>query len=335
LVRNSMQLFDMFSGLTAAREAWPDREKIIEESKQLLLSFMRYAVRRRMLMLILGLTAFVIPGIQIWLVHRQNQIIENQNKFFEIDVFDTTARGLTSGNASSRQVTSALLAKVDLDLLGGMVEGVFESDIGGAYTASDIDARSRRMQGAAFRGYLIAALSRQIHEHGDTMDHEAINEKVYPMFRAIIRDAKFRVPELLRISRSSATADSALAEEVSSYLLNLTNLMRTQFRLALSVEDQPRYFTTIASLIARVSGRRSSFGGEKSPFEEVFFAAGIEELLLDLAQDLPFGQPEPVIASDAGTVNRLKKLGFERLKKGIGNQGRVNWANFKRLAGAP
>src|SRR5690606_5773371 len=122
------------SGYGGPREAWPDREALLADAREFSLAMLRFAIRRRTLMLLLSMIAFVIPAIQIWLVYKQNEIITNQNKFFEIEVFDTTARGLTSGTLSSRQVTSALLAKVDLELLGGMVEGVFESDIGGALT---------------------------------------------------------------------------------------------------------------------------------------------------------------------------------------------------------
>jgi len=331
IVRSGMQLFTTLSGYATQRDAWPTPEAVIEDGRAFALAMLRFSIRRRSLMLLLSLIAFVIPGIQIWLVYRQNEIIENQNKFFEIDVFDTTARGLTSGTASSRQMTSALLAKVDLDLLKGMVEGVFESDIGGAFTASDVDARARRMQGAAFRGYLIGAMSQQIRHRAAETGLARLHDEAFPMFAAVMGDARLRVAELLRIGRSAATADSALAEEVSNYLVNLVQLMRTHYRLALSVGEEPRYFANLAPVLARAAGRR--LGGEPSPFEDVFFHGAMEELLLDLAQGVPFGEPEPPIAADPGTIRRLTQEGFQRLKDGVGDHARVNWSNLESLVG--
>ena len=333
VVRSFMQLMNTVSGFSSPREDWPEREKVIDDTKAFALSMLRFTIRRRTLMFLLGMTAFVIPGIQIWLVYQQNEIIKGQNRFFEVQVYDIAARGLTSGTQSSRQVTSALLAKTELDLLRGMVEGVFEADIGGSFTAADIDARSRKMRQAAFRGYLIGALDQQLRENTSDASLEELDAQMRPMFRAILRDAQYRVPELMRIPHSAAADDPALAEEVSNYLTKLVELMRTHWTLASSLGEEKVYFAAIAPLMARASGRRSSFASDQSPFEDVLFKAALIELFIDMAQGRKFGEPIPQIASDKGTVDKLVRDGFERLKVGIGEQARVNWNTLKSRAG--
>lgn len=334
VVRSGMQLFSTASALSGPRDSWPSRDALVNDAREFALALLRFNIRRRTMMLLLSLIAFVIPGIQIWLVYQQNEIIQNQNKFFEIDVFDTTARGLTSGTLSSRQVTSALLAKVDLELLGGMVQGVFESDIGGALTEADLDARTRQMEGAAFRGYFISALAQQLRYRAGSTSVEELNRLAEPMFRAVIRDARFRVPTLLQISRSAATAEGTLMAEVSHYLTSLLSLMRAHYRLAHSLGQEPAYFATLQPLLERATSRRSRLLGEQSPFEDVFFGVGMEELLLDIAQKVEFGQPDPPLPTEAGAIGRLKQAGFEAMKAQMVSD-RVNWSTFKKLAEVP
>jgi hypothetical protein len=286
-------------------------------------------------MFLVSLAAFFIPAIQIYLVLQQNEIIENQNKYFEIQVYDIVARSMTSGDMSAKQMTGALLARSDLPFLSGLVGEVFGSDYAEALYETDADAATRRLKEAAFRGHLILGLARTIDVHGRTLGSGKLYEQVKPMFAQVMHDATWRVPELLRFSRSTINDDPDLTPEVYRYLFNLGTLMRKQWSLALAADQEGSYFNILASLVARSSRQRVSAFVERGPLSSFFFERALRELLVDLALEPEFGEPPPAVPSDAGAIDKLVRQGFDRLKTGIGEGRGVEWQNLKKLAEVP
>ena len=80
-------------------------------------------------------------------------------------------------------------------------------------------------------------------------------------------------------------------------------------------------------------GRRGGFG-ERSPFQKVFFEGALHELLVDMALETRWGEPQPTGAA-LGAVDQLLAKGFARLRGGVGATPAVNWASLQRLAELP
>jgi len=335
ILTNFQRMFETVSRFSGPQEQWPNRDEIIADSKALSLSWIRFTIRRRTLMFLISFAAFVIPGIQIYLVFQQNHIIENQNKFFEIEVYDIIARSMTSGEMSAKQMTGALLARSNLDFIDGIVTEVFGAgaEMGVALTSADIDARGRRLREAAFRGHLVLGLSRAIDVHGQDMSAGKLHDRIHPMFAKVMDDAKLRVPELMKLGRSTVMEDSQLAEEVYRYMANLGLLMRKQWSLALTTGEEGRFFDTIAPLLKRASKTRSSAFAEKGPLQAVFFEESIRQLLVDLALEPRFGEPPSAVGRKS--EEKLVKEGFDKLKTGVGDGRGVKWSSLKKLAEVP
>ena len=332
ILTNFTNLFETLSRFSGPREQWPSRDDILADSKALSLSWIRFAIRRRTLMFLLALAAFVIPGIQIYLVMQQNEIIKNQNKFFEIEVYDIVARSMTSGEMSAKQMTGALLARSDLGFLDGIVTEVFGagSDMGASLVSTDADTLARRLRDAAFRGHIILGLARAIEVHRADESAMALHKQVYPMFTKVMDDAAPRVTELLKVGRDEVLEDTQTAEEVYRYLANLGTLLRKEWSLALAVDEQAQFFVAVTPLIKRVSEYRASGFAEKSPLATVFFDEAMHQFLIDLALRPQFGEPPPEIT---GNIEDLTARGFAELQKGIGEGRDIKWSNLKRLAG--
>jgi hypothetical protein len=332
---NFQRLFETVARFSGPQEHWPARDEIVADAKALSLSWVRFAIRRRTLMFLISLAAFVIPGIQIYLVFQQNEIIQNQNKFFELEVYDIVARSMTSGEMSAKQMTGALLARSDLDFIDGIVSEVFGAgaEMGVALTSADIEARGRRLREAAFRGHLILGLARAIDVHGEEMSTGELHREVHPMFATVLSDAKLRVPELIKLGRSTVMEDPMLAEEVYRYMANLGLLMRKQWSLALVTGEQSRFFDTIAPLLRRASTVRLSAFAEKGPLHTVFFDESVRQLLVDLALEPRFGEPPSVVGRES--EEKLVREGFAKLRAGVGDERGVKWKNLEKLAEVP
>jgi hypothetical protein len=335
IITNFLRLFETVARFSGPQEQWPSRDDIIADAKALSLSWVRFTIRRRTLMFLISLAAFVIPGVQIYLVVQQNEIIANQNKFFEIQVYDIVARSMTSGDLASKQMTGALLARSDLPFLEGIITEVFGADMGVALTDADIEAHAQRLRDAAFRGHLILGLSRAIELNGKSMGAGALHAEVAPLVSLIVADATSRVAELFTIDRDALREDRALGEEVYRYIGHLGALLRTSWSLATTAGKEKEYFATLAPLLERSLSRRTSSLSEASPLVTIFFEQAIRDLLVDLALAPKLGQPEPLVPRDRAAVDKLVVQGFERLKAGVGEGRGVNWASLKRLAEVP
>ena len=126
VARNFAKLTGTVSDFAGPRSRWPSREQVLADAREFMTSCVRFVIRRRLFLLVFTLIAAAVPAFQLWLVVQQNDIIENQNKFFEIQVYDIVSRSMTEGDRNARQMTSALLANAELEFLQGVVEEAFD-----------------------------------------------------------------------------------------------------------------------------------------------------------------------------------------------------------------
>jgi hypothetical protein len=327
VVRTFLELFETVSRFSEPREEWPNKEEIIDSSRKFALASLRFAIRRRLLMFLISLFALAVPGLQIYLVFKQNQIIENQNKYFRAEVYDIVARSLTSGDLNSKTLTGALLAATDIELVSGIVKQVFD-DTGVQFLEEESNL-TRHLRDAAVRGYLIFAVTRVV-EEAKGYSAEELFAQTNESLRMVVNDAVHRVPEILRAS-DTATMDDELTEEVARYLFNIGRLMKKTWSLAIATDAEARFYATITPLIARTS-RLRGINLEDKPFARVFFTNALQELLVDLALEPEFGKPLPPIPSD---IEPVLEEGFKRLKRGVGEGRGVNWTALKRRADIP
>lgn len=311
VVRSGLELFDAASGFTAGREAWPERELLLDKGRAFALSLLRFMVRRRLLMLAISLLAFLVPVVQVWLVFQQNAIIENQDKYFNIQVYDIVAQSITGRDTTAKQITSALLAREDFELVNGIISAVFESEMGGAFTEEDVAAgQPVFLEETAARGHLLSALVLGIERHQKTKSPDELWEEVRPTFELVAKDTATRLPQLLRIDRKAAFKEPLVGRECFRYLFSLSSLMRRVDSLARAEDAEGAFFEALAPAMARLS-RAPRLDGA---FDDVFVSA-MQELLVDLALEPDFGEGSPDIASK--DLDPLIAKGFERLVAGV------------------
>ncbi len=310
VVKNGLGLFDVASGFVKGREQWPNQEQLLVQGREFVLSLLQFSIRRRLFMLMISLLAFLVPLVQVWLVFQQNAIIENQDKYFNIQVYDIVARSLTGDNSTAKQISAALLAREDFELVNGIISAVFESETGGAFTEEDV-ARGRTvfLEETAARGHLISALVLGLDRHAKTMSSDDLWTQARPTFDLVAKDAATRLPQLLRMSRKSASDNPAVEQECFRYLFALSTLMRRADSLARAEDDSEAFFKSVAPAVSRLS-RSPSTGGA---FDTVFEAA-MQEWLLDLGLQPEFGEEADDVAGQQ--MGPLLKQGLQRLVEG-------------------
>ena len=330
--RTFVAFFDEASAYTLGKEEWPPRERVLERARDFGLAILRFFVKRRLAILMFSLLAFLVPLVQVWLVFQQNAIIENQNKYFNIQVYDIVAQSLTGGDTTAKQITSALLAREDFGLINGIIASVFEADTGGAFTEQDAaGGRPLFLEETAARGHLVSAFSQAIEAHADESSREALFARIESTFGLVANDATARVPQLLRIQREAALRDPTVGQECFRYLFSLSSLFRRTYTLSLTVDKEDVFFKGVAPIVERMSRVRLS--GSDEVFVPVFVSA-FHELLFEIAQKPKFGQP--VREVDATAVERLLNQGFQILvdrSKAAGAQ--VDKAQLKQLLEVP
>ncbi len=327
VVRSFLELLETAQGYAGPREAWPEKDEVLEKGKLFALSLMRFAIRRRMLMFLFSLLAFTVPGLQLYVALKQNEIIENQNKYFNIQVYDTVAKSITSGDLTSKQITTALLAREDFEMLNGIIQQVFSTESGGAFTAQDaVSTRPLVLKDAAARGHLIAALTAALDRQQKTPAAE-LWPKLMPTLQWVLEDGSYRVPTLLRMGEEDAAQDPAVTQEVYRYLFNLGLLMRRSWSVAHTAGREAEFFASVPNFLVQVSQSRAAGYG---PFAEVFRSSA-QEMVMDLALMPRFGEPPPA-APQASQVRALLSQGFEKLKAGV-TTAPVAWDGLKRVFG--
>ncbi|MCA9712418.1 MAG: hypothetical protein KDK70_41665, partial [Myxococcales bacterium] len=341
VVRSFGKLAQTVGGFSGPREQWPTRDDVQGDARLFLESLVRFAVRRRMLLMLLALLGAVIPMIQIWLVVQQNQIIENQNELVreqkdlsEVQVYDVVARSMTEGDRNAKLMTGALLSRVEPEFLDGVVEEAFDPDLAGRYRSSAVGAARSRLEDAAFRGHLARAAVRSIHRRvraaaaaGDDAPAErleALADQALPHLRLIVEDAQGRVPEVLRLGKArgeGGSVDEALDEEVEGYLIRVGEAVRLLARLARATGRSEALAEGLRPLLRRVD-----WGGLAGNRFQKAHALTLELLLLDLAVE-PAPDAGLEADPDAASLTREdgRAKGLEALRALLGDEG-IDWA---------
>lgn len=338
VVRSFGQLVETTGHFTGPREQWPTREQVLADARTFLESCVRFAVRRRTLLLVLALLGAVIPAIQIWLVVQQNEIIgqqtriiEEQRKHSEIQVFDVVSRSMTEGDRNAKLMTGALLSRSDPAFLAGVIDEAFDPELAGTYRTEAVNASARRLEDAAFRGHLIRAAVRGIHRRVVAAPEEelaTVAEQALPTLHRIMQDAVLRVPEVLRLGSEGGTADGALDEQVDGYLAQVGWAMRLYARLARAQGQTGPMHEDLRQLVRRVKWSRLG----ESRFASAQ-ASALRELLVELALE---PAPRDALATDwaaaATTPEQAYAQGLAALRQALGEEG-IEWEAMTQQAG--
>ncbi|MCH9688405.1 MAG: hypothetical protein K0V04_43645 [Deltaproteobacteria bacterium] len=316
VVRSFGKLAETAGSFTGPREDWAPRDDVLGDSRRFLEALVRFAVRRRMLLIILSLFAAIIPAIQIYLVVQQNQIIENQNEFLEIQVYDVVSRSMTEGDRNARLMTGALLSRANPAFLAGVVEEAFDPNVSGVYSAAGVEASRRRLQDAVFRGYLVQAVvrsaQRRMQDPNSPMG--VVAAQMLPMLRIIVQDATGRVPEVIRLGAGDAKIDGELAEQVDGYLVKVGEAMGVYGRLARSQGETAAYFEDIGPYLTRVS--QSKLSTNRFSKAQAF---SLEVLLFELAVEPDPRDATHVDLKEAGlSPEEARAKGIEVLRQAVG-----------------
>ncbi|MGF1468335.1 MAG: hypothetical protein ACFCGT_19610 [Sandaracinaceae bacterium] len=329
VVRSLGKLLETVSGFAGPRAEWPTREEVLADGRVFLESIARYAIRRRTLVLFVGLLAGVIPLLQIWLVVQQNRIIENQNAYFEIQVYDVVARSMTQGDRNARLMTGALLANARMDFLDDVIEETFDTSLAGVSRAEGLDAGQRRLEDAAFRANLIQAVTGSLRRRGPQGNLGAgeLWARGGPMIRAVAADAAERVPQVLRLGRlQAASIDGELAEQVDGYLAQVGALLGMSGRVARSAGRAEEHYAILGPLLARLSGSASATEGR---FRDTYRLM-LQDLLLEEASQPRLGDG-PAALGDRSPEEALR-AGLEQLRGRV-RQSAVRWDRLEAQAG--
>jgi hypothetical protein len=328
VVRSFGKLADTTSRFAGPPSGWPPREELLGDARVFMESCLRFTIRRRTILLFFSLLASAIPLIQLWLVVQQNEIIENQNKFAQIQVYDVVSRSMTEGDRNARLMTGALLSNADLEFLRGVIEEAFDPDLAGAYNAESVDAATRRLEDAAFRGYLMRAVVRGA-ENRAGGDADELYEQMQPMLHQILVDAGDRLPAILRLGDGEAKAiDGALAEQVDNYVAQLGGALRIYGRLARSTDETEIFHADVQVLLARLA---------KHPWTGRFGSATrfcIERFLWEVAAESELHDP-PDALGDGDDPEQAVNDGLSTLRTAIGSEQMVDWDRLATRVKSP
>ncbi len=327
VVRSFAKLAETSSEFANPTHRWPAKEQVLVDARDFLESCVRFVIRRRTLLLVFSLTAALIPALQIWLVVKQNQIIENQNEFITLQVYDSVSRALAEEDRNVAQATGALMARANPDFLSGVIEEVFDPvAFAASFSEDDANAATRRFEDAAFRGPLIRAVSRNIKHRAQQpdVDTEILYQQTRRMAQQILRDSEDRMIQVLRLGRAKGNIDGELVEKVNQYFVYVGDLLRIYGRLARTMEQEEAFFADIKPLFARLAGRRDI---AQSRFAGVYRIA-IEEFLFDLAMAPALGAPRADLEAGGKSPDEALRLGIDRLRQGLGDKA-VNWTIFE------
>ncbi|MDH5493401.1 MAG: hypothetical protein OEY14_15720, partial [Myxococcales bacterium] len=326
VARNFGKLVETIGDFSGPRAGWPSREKILADAKEFLESSARFVIRRRLFVLLFTLLASAIPAIQIYLVFQQNEIIENQNDLFEIQVYDVVASSMTEGDRNARLMTGALLANADLAFLRGVVDEAFDPSLSGVYRAEGVHAARRRLEDAAFRGHLIRAAARGVAGRAESVDTDTLFEQARPMFQRIVADAADRLPQVIRLGQTEGI-DDGLSEQVDHYVSQLGAALRVYARLSRSAGQEELFYRDIRLLLVRMAGRRSLGEGR---FVEVYRAV-MQDFLFEVAEGSELGAPPPDL--EGVEPSEALRRGLATLREGVGEDA-LDWARFALQVGA-
>lgn len=321
VVRSFGELAETVGRMTGPREHWPTREDILGRARLFMEACVRFTVRRRTSFWLFSLLAASIPFLQLWVVVQQNEIIRNQNEFFEIQVHDVVSRSMTEGDRNARLMTGALLSRANLTFLADVVDEAFDPELAGIYSTQGTKASKRRLEDAAFRGFLIRAVSRGVLLRADE-DHDELVEQAHPMLRKIVLDAADRVPTLMRFGEGEL--DPELEEQASNYIYQLGALVRTYGRLARSEGLETEFAEDLRALLARTSRLKL----EGNHFADAY-RFSLDSVVLDASVGLELDDAEIDWTDTDRDIEAARKKGIEALTQALGSEG-VDWDAFEQ-----
>lgn len=332
VVRSFGRLLETVSGFGGSRDKWPTREQVLGDTRLFLETVVRFLIRQRVFLVVFGLLGAAIPAVQVWLVVQQNEIINNQNKFFEIQVYDVVARSMTEGDRNARLMTGALLANADPAFLRNVVRESFDPSLAGVYRAEGVNAKQRRLDDAAYRGNLVRAVVRSVTESG-RKSQSAAYTSAKPMLQWIVADAASRVPEVLRLGRVNGQEESGndrgdgdRYEQVDHYLVQVASLLREFLRLARANGDLSAFGAQTAPLFTRLAQRSLDTDNR---FATVYRAL-LQDILFDAATRAMPGDPPPSLDRAGANLQAALERGTAELSAIVG--GNVNWGSLVKQA---
>jgi hypothetical protein len=327
-------LVETAGGFAGPRESWPTRDQVLGDARVFLESVVRFVIRQRFFLAFFGLLGAAIPLVQVWLVIQQNEIINNQAKFSEIQVYDIVARSMTEGDRNARLMTGALLANAEPAFLSNVVRESFDPSLAGVYRVEGVNAKQRRLDDAAYRGHLIRAAVRSISTPRPKESKSELYQRAKPMLQWIITDAAARLPEVLRLGRTGGEEEPSVAdksdgdrnEQVDHYMVQVGAAVRDFARLARANGDLPAFGSQVAPLFSRLAQRSSDPGNR---FTTVYRAV-LQDILFDLAVQAKPGDPAPSLQQAGGDLRAALTKGAAELK-GVAGEG-ANWDNLVKQA---
>jgi hypothetical protein len=324
VVRSFSKLTQTVSGYSNPRSEWPTRDEVLVDARELMESVVRFTIRRRLVILLFSILAFTIPLVQIWLVVKQNEIIENQTALAEVQVYDIVSRSMTEGDRNARQMTGALLARSDLDFLSGVIEEAFGPGQQDYYRLEGVSAAKRRLEDAAFRGHLVRAVVGGVQQRSDQERASELLGKTRPMFQHVLRDGTHRVPLVLRLGRQSTSIDDELAEQVDNYFVQMGGLLRVYSRLAREARRDDDFNGDVAPFLKRLAGQELP---PEARFSGVYKAV-MQDFLFDLALEPALGATASL--EERGlTPEKALDQGMASLRRRLGDKA-LNWNSFGR-----
>ncbi|MEO1334898.1 MAG: hypothetical protein AAFV29_04620 [Myxococcota bacterium] len=304
--RTFLAFFNEASFYTLPKEQWPPRERVLELGRDFGLAMLRFFVKRRLALFMFSLLALAMPLVQVWLLVQQNQIIENQNKYFNIQVYDIVAQSLTGDDSTAKQITAALLAREDFDLINGIIRSVFAEEGGGTFTEEDVAGdRPLFLEDTAARGHLVSAIGQALQKQGREVGYQKTWDRIQETLGLIANDSTSRVALLLRVSRGAMGGKASIKRECFGYLVSLSTFLRRSYSLSVTVGDEGKFFEAVAPLVSRLSKQSANEGAFRSVFVQAF-----HELLVDIALRPQFGKPLPEIGDNG---DQLTREGFRTL----------------------
>jgi len=330
VVRSFAKLLNNATGFTGPRESWPTQESLLQDARTFLESCVRFVIRRRMFLLLFSLVAATIPAIQMYLVVQQNQIIENQNKFFEIQTYDIMVKALTDDDPERSRANGALMANVDLEFMAGAVGEVFDTEQEGfALRREDLDDRDLQYRQAGLRSSFVRAAARGVRQRGrQGMDTDELYTTSRPMFRAIAADAASRLPLILRLGGTGFDNDEE--KKALYYISQIGYMLRVYGRLSRAVDERKQFFADIKPLFTELARSRSV---AQSRFAEVYRTA-FGDFLFDLAVESKFGAQAVTLNGTGLTPEQALSKGIERLRAGLGDDA-LDWKQFEAQVAGP
>lgn len=332
VVRTFGALLETVSAFSGPREAWPSRDQVLAATRLFMESVVRFLIRQRVFLVFFGLLGAAIPAVQVWLVVQQNEIINNQNKFSEIQVYDIVARSMTEGDRNARLMTGALLANAEPEFLSNVVRESFDPSLAGVYRAEGVNAKPRRLDDAAYRGHLIRAAVRSVTAARPSEAPADAYRRGKPMLQWIVADAGARMPEVLRLGRSEEGEPSAdktdgdRNEQVDHYLVQVGSAVREFARLARANEDLPAFGSHVAPLFTRLAQRTLE---PNNRFAAVYRAT-LQDILFDAALEAKPNDPAPSLQRAGGDLRAAVTKGVGTLRSVVSDN--VNWENLTKQA---